>query len=276
MGKEEKKNTSVSTSIRNFIDTLKKRFVIVIAIIVVACGAGVAASYIRKPNYVASRDVTITVDQATIKDEVNIMIGIVDTVADFCTQGNVVDRANFYYVQYLNSGKTLDEFCDSLDLYDIYPTDEDAIEDMNKKTDRKIFKENISVDTTVTDNSTDFYFVIKYTDSQPDKAAEKVRLIVKALNNEVNEKVIDNGTEVGKYFPKAEVKIHDLDHEGAPVPDVSKTKIIVIATVAGVALAVVVIYLISILDNTVKTKEDLEEATGVKLLASVSKIGGER
>ena len=67
-----------------------------------------------------------------------------------------------------------------------------------------------------------------------------------------------------------------MDHEGAPVPDVSKTKIIVIATLAGVALAVVVIYLISILDNTVKTKEDLEEATGVKLLASVSKIGGEK
>ena len=270
MGKEEKKGTSVSNSIRNFIDTLKKRFVIVLAIIVVAFGAGVGVSYIRKPNYVASRDVTITVNQASVKDEVNIMIGIVDTVADFCIQGNVVDRANFYYVKYLNSGKTINEYCKELEMHDPYSFDNSRVDD------RKIFKQNISVDTSTTDNSTDFYFIVKYTDPDPDDAADKVRLIVQALNYEINEKVVENGVEVDKYFPNTKVEIHDLDHEGEPTPDVSKTKIIVIATVAGVVLALLVIYLISVLDNTVKTKEDLENITGVKILANVSKIGGDK
>ena len=270
MGKEEKKGLSVNNSLRNFFETLKKRFVIVFAIVVVAFGVGLGTAYIRKPNYVASRDVTITVDQATVKDEVNIMIGIVDTVADFCTQGNVVDRANFYYVEYLNSGKTISKYCEELATQDKYSFDNSIVED------RKIFKQNISVDTTVTDNSTDFYFVIKYTDPDPAKASDKVRLIVQALNYEINDKVVENGSQVNKYFPNTKVEIHDLDHEGDPAPDVSKTKIIVIATAAGVALACLVIYLISILDNTVKTKEDLENITGVKVLANVRKIGGDK
>jgi capsular polysaccharide biosynthesis protein len=76
-----------------------------------------------------------------------------------------------------------------------------------------------------------------------------------------------------KYFDTVEVAMKDLGTMPVSTSS-SKMKTILVFGVISVVAGVVVVYIKNLLDNTVKTKEDLNRITGVDLLASIDKQGG--
>ena len=54
--------------------------------------------------------------------------------------------------------------------------------------------------------------------------------------------------------------------------DMSTMKIVIIAAVLGVVLALMTVYILRISDNTVKSKEQLEELSGANVIAYIENV----
>ena len=57
--------------------------------------------------------------------------------------------------------------------------------------------------------------------------------------------------------------------------DMSKSKILIVFTAIGVVLAIVIVYLINIFDNSVRTRDDLERISECAVLSTIENIGGD-
>lgn len=106
-------------------------------------------------------------------------------------------------------------------------------------------------------------FTISYTDVSATAAAEKLKAVVKsAEENLANEKI-------GVHA--SEVSLKPMQSEGTN--NVKKNSSVVMYGVLGGALGLVlsvaIILLINALDNTVKSKEELEELTGASVVAYI-------
>ena len=73
----------------------------------------------------------------------------------------------------------------------------------------------------------------------------------------------------GKYFNDIIPNIDDLHYAGYQ-EDMSKFAIVIISIVIGAILAVAVAYIKNMLDNTVKSKQELESLTGTQVLSTIS------
>ena len=109
-------------------------------------------------------------------------------------------------------------------------------------------------------NATDeqtFDFGITYLDNTQETAIEKVKILVLAY-----------GIESSYFFVDLKTTIEDM----GPLPcrvDIEKSTIIIVAFVVGLALSLLIVYLIQVLDKTVKSKEEVEELTGHAVLACI-------
>lgn len=246
---EQDKNNSAFAKI---IKALKSSWYIALSIILLSVGIGFTVAFTRKPEYVATQVASISVvgnsSEHDVQHNVNVMIGIVDTVVDFCDEGNVVDRANYYYNKYIdekaqNSNLSIEDFLDGVNT---------IVYDQNTMvSDKKIDKNKISVETIIENNDTEFYFFVSYLDAVEVNAVEKVRFIVSALNYEINSKIeVDDGLggtkTVGKYFKNFTVNVMDLGEEGLPKVDHSKIKIIALFACVGIILAVIATYAVTL------------------------------
>ena len=245
--------------------------------------------------------------------DINAMRAYIDTVVDFADEGVVVDRANYYYTRYLDEkakGIKLSEF-----IYSYFEQSKDENGDLmyeQKKDDKgnlmvygngdpiydltkpimelkynvdkfAPYNEYIPVDdvyftsggigvsTTVTDNATQFVFSVRYADKNTTVAREKAEILALAFSREICSEA-PNGY---KYFSDLDISVKSLGYEGTSI-DINKVMIIVIAFILGVFLAIAVAYIKNLLDNTVKSKEDLERLTGVKVLTAINYQGGDR
>lgn len=253
--------------IRDALFVLKRNIVLFLAVIILFTAGGYVYAHVKKPDYTASVKVsfhTETKTQASTTD-INNMRAYIDTVIDFCDEGVVLDRANWYYKDWLDekaSGKDFNQYLEELKTNDNYS-------DRIASDDEWYSAQNISVLSATSDGSTQFVFSIRYTDPEADAAHEKTELLTLAFANELN---VRDG-EDGKYFSGFTIKINNLGYEGVS-SNVSKRKIVTVALVLGVVSAALVILVKYLLDNTVKSKEDLEQLTGVKTLAMIENDGG--
>ena len=115
---------------------------------------------------------------------------------------------------------------------------------------------NIGISYTDKDEKT-FVFSISYSDSKADLAINKVKLLALAFN-----------VETSYFFTNMNAKIDDLGLKTCSI-DISKTTIVLFSIVIGFVLAVVVVYVIYILDKTIKTKEEAERISGYPVLACI-------
>lgn len=270
---------SGSVSIKNIIMAIKNNLVMIILVVVLCAGCGLGYAFLKKPYYTATESVIyIATDEGMgeedIASDINIMRGFFDTVVDFCTTGVVVDRANFYYVNFMNEldkdpTLTLEEYIARFDVgEDPYSTSS-----TNTIGQGYVLKENIeTVVNNAKDSSDQFSFSIRYTDPNKVDAVNKVKLIVLAFNREIQS---DGLEKQGKYFSGIENKIMSLGLNGV-VSSVSKMKYTVIGGIIGVLLSAAALYLTSVLDNTVKSKKTAEHLTGVNVLAVLDNEGGKR
>ena len=107
------------------------------------------------------------------------------------------------------------------------------------------------------DNEQTFDFGITYLDNTEKTAVEKVKILVLAY-----------GIESAYFFVDLKTTIEDM----GPLPchvDIEKNTIILIAFALGLVISLVIVYLIQVLDKTVKSKEEVEELTGYPVLACI-------
>ena len=275
---------NTSSFFRDFLFIIKRYFFLILAVVILATAGGAGYAYTRKPEYIASSKVAFQArtsnDASITTSDINVMLGYIDTVVDFCDEGVVIDRANYYYVQWRNgkeSGKyeTLGEFFDANDNSELYNSKDP---DHTNLPIVYFKKSNISTVTTGKDKSTQLIFSIRYKDEDRSAAQEKVRILSYALSKELGSRVSPtnpNKLLTSEYFSDIYVQIKDLGYEGVTA-GVSKKKLVVLFAFVGVIAGVALAYVFNKLDNTVKSNEELESLTGTKVLASVDNNGGKR
>ena len=231
---------------------IKRRIVLVLAIILIITVGGIAVAYIRKPVYTASEHISY-------KANGNMTAQYFQSVVEFCDKGCVIDRANFYYDNYVKSGNKYD----SVDKFinDIQHLEYDATKKIEKK---YITSDKVSVSASLpTSSSISYIFTIKYTDPNKNAARDKVLILFEAVKEEVN---IKSGVN-NKYFG-VDIILADLGTESIS-SDWSKSNIVILSFAVGVIVALLSVYIINIADNTVKEKEEIERLTGTDLLAFI-------
>ena len=270
--------------IREILFAVKTNIILILVTILICAGCGFGVSYIRKPNYTASVKVSYRASNeqgnSTTAENINMMNAFINTVLDFCDEGVVVDRANYYYIQFKDKQRqsaeagqkyTITDYIEEIKSDDDKYSHENYTDKMRENP--YIVKKNISLGGIKNDDAKEniqFSFEVGYKDQNTLDAVEKVKLLVLAADREAKASFEVGGKEQMQYFDSVYVDIKDLGTLPISVPSNKRT--IVLFGMIGVALALVAVYVKNLLDNTIKTKEDLERLTGVDLLASIDKV----
>lgn len=244
----------------------KRNLALILAIIILCTMIGGAYIYLRKPNYTASVGVRVFAEapnQEKYSDDFITTQNYIHSIIDFCDSGVVIDRANYYYsVWRSREDVVLEDFLKENIEY-------------NKNfvlENKDIVASGISTKTGAAKSEyTSIVFHINYTDENKDEALVKVQILAKAFAEE--SKIVD------KYGKQVYFKIDiNIESKGVSsvVADISETKILLVSIIAGVFLAAVVVYLKTLLDNGIKTKDELERITGAEVLSAINDISGGR
>lgn len=137
---------------------------------------------------------------------------------------------------------------------------EEVIEELSLITTTKGLIENLSIDV-IADSR---FMHISYEDPIPERATQIVNSLSDVLANRAMDIVgVDN------------VKI--VDYAIVPVEPISPSKMknVAIAAVLGAMVALGIIFLQMLMDNTVKTEEDVEKILGLSVLGVIPEFKGE-
>lgn len=273
---DNNENRENGSTIRELFYVLKRNIILLIVIVLLVTVGGVVYANVQKPSHTATEMVFFkaqNIEDNKTTNNINVMRAYVDTVADFCDEGVVLDRANYYYKCYEESKKTnatsgVDDYILSLKNEDTY--------DGQIVQDRYIFEDKISVQTHEPDENghRPFSFSVSYTDDTEYHAWSKVKILIFAFGQECLETEEEDANE-RKYFDGVNVEIIDEGLRGTST-NVPKTKITLLFFALGIVAALIIVYVKNILDNTVKTKEELEQITGLDVMAVIYSQGGDK
>ncbi len=275
---EKKIEETGSVSVKNILMSIKNNLVMIVLIVVLSAMCGLLYSFIKTPYYTATESVIYIATEDDSKGQntatdINIMRGFFDTVVDFCTTGVVVDRANFYFADFMNDKLedptlTIEEYIARINVGGDDPYSTSSSDTTGQK---YILKGSIITKVDNIEGSSDqFSFQISYVDSNYEDSVYKVKLVVLAIRQEIQS---DGLQGQGKYFSGIENDVISLGLSGV-VSSVSKVRSVLVGGVIGLLIAATGIYLTSVLDNTVKSKKTIEQLTGVNVLAVLDKEGG--
>lgn len=252
---------------------VKRNIWLMILVVVLSIGVGVGYIFTVEPNYTSTLKVAYKAENdldSTTQNNINAMNAFIGTIVDFCDEGVVVDRANFYYNGYLNEKRhegddyTVQDYVDAIRIKDTY--------DQTVPKLQAIVAKNISTSYEVDEeDAAKFSFYVGYTDKDANASADKVKILALAFDLETKETIVIDNKEQGKYFAGITSEIIDLDYVGKPVSDVSKTRVLLLSGIVGVILALLLVYLLVISDKTLKDKEELEEIIGADMLSYIAK-----
>ncbi len=274
---ERKTEETGGISLRNILYAIKNNLIMIILVIVLSAGCGLGVSFLVTPYYTASESVIYIAENedehkgGSTTTYINIMRAYFDTVVDFCQTGVVVDRANFYYVNYVNQRSKEPQL-----NIETYVSRVKTIEDpysINQETTRtkEIIKANVSTNVEINKEDSDqFAFTINYVDENKQEAVDKLKCIILAFDLEIKSSGIDGQS---KYFSGIKNNIISLGSNRVS-SSVSPAKYVLVGGLIGMVLALGAMYLTSVLDNTIKDRSTLEELTGVNVLTVLEREGG--
>lgn len=273
-------------SIVDILLSLRAHLLLIVIVTLLFAVGGFAYAKIRKPVYTASVPVQFDVivkaldehgDETDEDNQVastNYLFRYIESAVGICTSGEVTDRANVYYYYFLNSGKGIDVFI--AELNEAYKTVKDvhgeipgyeATEENLKANRNRYFnsgKVGTKYSSSTAEQRVDFSLWVKDLDTA--RAKNMARIYALAADVSLNKiLVFDNGT----------AGLIDLAGSVSGVsatPDMSTLKVVVISTVLGLLLAFLTVYILYLLDNTVKSKEQLEEMTGANVIAYIDNV----
>lgn len=275
MGQKVKEENGIS--LKDLLHIFRKNLILLLVIIVISTFAGVVYSRMQQPNYTAHETVFFraqNIDSNNTTDNISAMLLYVDTVTDFCDEGVVIDRANYHYTEYLQKKSEGD--VQNVEDYVAWVTSatKNNTYDREKIVPEYFAKGNISIikPEKSDDGKKPFSFTVSYTDDYSGVASDKVQILVLSLKLESKEV---NSNQERKYFYGVNIEIEDAGLTGIST-NVSAKKTIILFFVLGLALGVIAVFVINFLDNTIKTKEELEHITGVSNLVVLEYQGGDR
>ena len=266
-------NQSSGFSLQSLILMIRRRLALILAVVILATAGGVVYAYMQAPSFTAGRKITITVQGyddvlGGTKNNVNSMVAYIDTIIDFCDEGVVLDRANYYYKEYANAKEKgnctdVDNFLERIQqgvIKDGYISGVTAVEEQYIKA------KDLAIVNLGDKLETQFAFNIKYTDGNKVRAYEKASLVFYAYKKELQAVSNDTGISEMKYFGGIEVFANDLGSLGVG-SNTSKVKTVALFVIIGAVLGFVFAYAIHLLDNTVTSKHELERLTGTPVLS---------
>ncbi len=109
-------------------------------------------------------------------------------------------------------------------------------------------------------DSQSLIFRLTYTDATPELADVKLNAFVSAVSSKI-----------GAFVQAENVYIIETQKESDITESNSYIKYTAIGLFAGVAISTLTVFLVYVLDNTIKRKEEMEELTGVAVVAYIEK-----
>lgn len=279
----EQKINEGKITLSEILNVIRKNIILILVIVFLATIGGVVYANAKAPDYTARELVFYKAyneeDNETINN-INTMQSYIDTVVDFCNEGVVLDRANYYYNEFINQQSSGNGTSQVLNL-------EEFIKDVGKvgyeydngenntSSENYYNASNISLVTNKAYEKSEnlaFSFSICYTEGDRLTAYNKARILVIAFKDECV--ALDDKGE-RKYFNGVRVEIIDEGLQ-AITSNVSKNKIILLSLFFGAIGAFAVVTVKNLLDNTIKTKEDLATVSGFPVLTAIDFKEGER
>ncbi len=267
---QQVKTDTAPRSIRDVLFILRKNIALMLAVFFAVLVVGGVATFMVKSGYTSKEMVMLNIkneqttgSQNNTKPNVNTMSAWRHTIMDFASQGVVLDRANYYYEQFkASSVKEVDEFIET----QISVLSDSYNPKTNKAKGYYYASSKISIGgfNEEKDEPEGFSFSINYSDGSYKGAYEKIRLLARAFADEAG--LEKDG--VNTYFGGMHVTIYGLGNMGTTSNKNVMTSM-VIAVLIGVVLALVSVYLKTVLDNTVKAKDELEKITGASVLSAI-------
>lgn len=255
---------------------LKRNIILIALVLILALGTGYGYTKIQKPSYTAREGMffkATNIQNPIVSYNVNAMRAYIDTVLDFCDEGVVLDRAEAYYVAYSNAKAekaslgeqySLKQFFENNDKNDVYVIEENRVRQHYSKSAIRVSAEKTE------ELETSFYFTISYTDGSYEEAAEKAKILSYAFDKESAKKITEDQF---MYFDGIEVEMSNAGTVGV-YSNTNKTSTIFLFGLIGIAASLLIVYLRCLLDNTIKTTEDIEEITGVSNFSHIGRRKG--
>lgn len=256
--------------LRRIYGALIKNWILIVVIVAVVTVAGVVFSFVRTPKYVASTKASFSVSNETNNSYNNNALtnNFIDSMLDFCDEGYIIDRANYYYDCFVKGDFVhVDQFITDVEQGNACEGYVRGEYDGKKY----ILSDNLSVKSESTDESKIYGFTLSYTDAEKNAASDKVRIILLAISEEADVPGETAGTT--HYFNLAKVVI-EQSGQSSVTQDISKKKIVLAFLFVGVVISLLVVYVKGFFDHSVKTQEELEQITGVNLLAYINDTQG--
>lgn len=259
---ENEKGMGLGELLHRAFIAIKRRIVLVLAIILIFVAGGTMLAYVKKPLYTASESATYKAGNDDASSYTSLYFR---SVIEFCASGCVVDRANFYYDRFIKSSNvSLNEFIKKAADAQSDPSDPLYYDSTKRISSALITGNNLAVRASSGDDDVSYMLTISYTDASSTVAYDKLQILLGAIKDEVN--ISDsNGTRI--YFP-VNITIEDFGYRGATV-NWSKSKVITISAVIGIIVALLAVYVINLTDRTIKDKKEIERITGVSLIAFI-------
>lgn len=227
---------------RQLLLIIRANIFLIVAIIVIATIVGVVYSTTRKTTYTATRSMIVICKNVSDENDNNIYNDLtatsrmIPTIAEYCKQEVVLSLAQEIYGK-SNSGEI-------------------------KKSGVKV-----SYD----ESGNNYFLYISYTDVEPDLARAKVMAVSEA-EKEIVETVDAKGNPVYVRMMTTLTFVDTIDtaEDLQKIPCVMNSgskMIVVLAVIIGIIVAVLVVLFRYLLDDTLKTKEELKRATGTQVFA---------
>ena len=227
---------------RQLLLIIRANIFLIVAIIVIATIVGVVYSTTRKTTYTATRSMIVICKNVSDENDNNIYNDLtatsrmIPTIAEYCKREVVLSLAQEIYGK-SNSGEI-------------------------KKSGVKV-----SYD----ESGNNYFLYISYTDVEPDLARAKVMAVSEA-EKEIVETVDAKGNPVYVRMMTTLTFVDTIDtaEDLQKIPCVMNSgskMIIVLAVIIGIIVAVLDVLFRYLLDDTLKTKEELERATGTQVFA---------
>ena len=269
-------------SIRDILFILRKNIALMLAVFFIILGVGAVYTLAVNEGYTAQELVVLDIKNKVVdgtqeevsdltRPNVNTISKWRHTIFDFCDSGVVLDRANYYYSEYkksLEAGyvEKVDEFVDGLSSL----IADSKVEKYNLQTSPVVYSASkIEITGVETDDIEGFgTFLVNYVDDNKADARDKVRILVLAISEEVQVQAEVDGKLESKYFGGMQVYINTYGvHNTFPNKKIFAN--VIVTVLLGAVLAFVSVYLKTVLDNTIKAKEDLEKITGAFVLSAI-------
>jgi capsular polysaccharide biosynthesis protein len=267
----QEKTSYAENTLKKVLTVIRKNLIFIIIVCILASFAGACFSKLRKPVYTATAKASYYAEvndkngEVNPASSVNAMKAYFETVVDYCKTGCVLDRADFYYSQFLQakqsqSDLSLNEFFDKINAGEYqYTVDELA--------QRKHFFASIII-SGIIEGDAQFLFKVSLKADDQLVARQKLRVLIFAFNEEIEYSFGGVKSSINEFVAN--------ENEIECYSNVSLVRDLLIGFGIGVGLALVLLYVRELFDNTVKEKEDLEEITGATLLAYIEKEGGNK